>query len=126
MAISLPVSSQASIISIVTATSVRAEKSDRGQPAPPPGRPGGGAGCQVAVQVKADSAEFEPLTVMPNVVDPPADIEPLYEALLALTLVPVCLTVAFHELEMTSAASASMKPAVQPVTETLPVSVTVS
>ena len=63
---------------------------------------------------------------MPNVVDPPTAIEPLYEALLALTLVPVCLTVAFHELEMTSAASASMNPAVQPVAGTLPVSVTVS
>lgn len=63
---------------------------------------------------------------MPNVVDPPAAIEPLYEALPALTRVPVCFTVALHELEMTSATSANMKPAVQPVTGTLPVSVTVS
>ena len=92
----------------------------------PPGMPGRGHGCQVGVQVKADSAAFEPLTVMPNVVDPPTAIEPLYEALLALTCVPVCLIVAFHELEMISAASANMKPAVQPVTGTLPVSVTVS
>ena len=76
--------------------------------------------------MRADSAEFEPLTVMPYVVVPPAEIDPLYDSLLALTCSPLCVTAAFQEFEMVSLLSANAKPVVQPVIAVDPVSVTVS
>jgi hypothetical protein len=41
-------------------------------------------------------------------------------------LIPVWVTVAFHELEIVSSESANMKPAVQPASAVLPLLVTVS